>query len=562
MDVRDRKKRQWAGFLDSLFSTAALARESSSRNELGIENAPSIADRAFLRAAVSPPTDTPPFSAFILAIDQVSHLSVASISSDENPSRWPPGGFGELFTVALPMALSSSTQSMMHVVDRVFLTWEHKDSVAAALPAGILFWSCLSLPIGVVSYLNAFVAQYEGARRPDRVSASIWQGIYFSIICGALLVCPAFWSNQIFEFVGHSETVWPREADYFRWLCFGGISSILPAALSCFFSGRGQTMVVLAVNASSLLVNAGLDWMLIFGKGPFPAMGIAGAAIATNLANVYAIACYAAMLYPYAVNSQYRFWQHRAFDRDLMSDLLRFGGPSGLQMFLDVAGFTAFIMIIGWIGPSELAATNIAFNLNSLAFTPVLGVGIAVSTLVGQRIGEGRPELAAKSTWKGFILGGGIMVVCGAIYVLFPQILLSPYGLYADAEDFRSTREIVTLLLRFVALYSFFDAMAIVFGSAIRSAGDTLFSMAMTCACAWGLLVIPTYWTWKSHNPESGTDGLLFWSWIWCSVYVITLGFAFLGRFLGGRWMTMSIIHRAKPAASSALETDIGRTIA
>ena len=328
------------------------------------------------------------------------------ISTDAGIARRCAGSFAELLVVAIPMAMSSSTQSLMHVVDRIFLTWDSKESVAAALPAGILFWSCLSLPMGIVSYLNAFVAQYEGAKRPDRVSASVWQGIYFALICGLLLMIPSIWSTPIFRAVGHTPEVWPLEATYFGWLCLGGVAAITPVALSCFFSGRGQTMIVLMVNVSSVLVNAGLDWALIFGKGPFPRLGIAGAAIATNLANVYAALCYIGLLYWYSKNGPYRFWGHRAFDRGLMRDLLQFGGPSGLQMFLDVAGFTAFIMIIGWIGPSELAATNIAFNLNTLAFTPVIGVGIAVATLVGQRIGEGRPELAASSTWKGFVLGG------------------------------------------------------------------------------------------------------------------------------------------------------------
>ena len=450
----------------------------------------------------------------------------------------------------------------MHVVDRVFLTWDSKDSVAAALPAGILFWSCLSLPIGAVSYLNAFVAQYDGAKQPDRVSASVWQGIYFSILCGLLLMIPAIWSQEIFQLIGHSPEVWPHEATYFHWLCLGGLSAMLPAALSCFFSGRGQTVVVLVVNASSVLVNAGLDWSMIFGHGPFPKMGIAGAAIATNLANVYATLCYVGMLYWYSIRGPYRFWDPRGLDRKLMRDLWRFGGPSGLQMFLDVAGFTAFIVIIGWIGPNELAATNIAFNLNSLAFTPVIGVGIAVSTLVGQRIGEGRPHLAAKSTWKGFALGGGIMLFSGTIYVFFPSILLFPYALYADDRDFAKTREIVIILLRFVALYSFFDAMAIVFGSAIRAAGDTVFSMIVTCACAWCLLVLPTFLTWRIYKPDPGSNAILMWSWIWCSIYVITLGFVFLGRFLGGRWMTMSIIEQPTNTTSPVVDGDIARTLA
>ena len=478
-------------------------------------------------------------------------MTLDSAPAVDQPSRYRAGGFAELLVVALPMVLSSSTQSLMHVVDRVFLTWDAKESVAAALPAGILFWSCLSLPMGVVSYLNAFVAQYEGANRPDRVSASVWQGIYFSLACGVLLMIPALWADDLFRFVGHTPDVWPLEATYFRWLCLGGASAILPAALACFFSGRGQTLIVLMVNASSVLVNAGLDWAMIFGKGPFPKMGIAGAAIATNLANVYACVCYTGLLYWYSVRGPYRFWEHRQFDRVLMKDLFRFGGPSGLQMFLDVAGFTAFIMIIGWIGPGELAASNIAFNLNTLAFTPVIGVGIAVATLVGQRIGEGRPELAASSTWKGFFLGGGIMLACGFVYVFFPQVLLIPYAMYADDKDFQATREIVVVLLRFVALYSFFDAMAIIFGSAVRAAGDTVFSMMVTCACAWGILVIPSYLTWKLYKPD------LLACWGWCSLYVIVLGFAFLGRFLSGRWKTMSIIHKEESPANSPSSDDI-----
>ena len=334
---------------------------------------------------------------------------------DHSTGRWPVGSYRELLSVALPMVVSASTQSMMHVVDRIFLTWESKESVAAALPAGILFWSLLSLPMGIVSYMNAFVAQYEGARKPHHVSGSVWQGIYFSIICGLLLIIPAFWSRDIFQFIGHDDKIWPLEAICFEWLCYGGLFALLPAAMACFFSGRGQTLVVLLVNASAVLVNVILDWALIFGKGPFPEMGIAGAALATNLANVYACCCYSFLLFRYSVQGPYQFWNYRNFDRKLFRDLLKFGGPSGLQMFLDVAGFTAFIMIIGWIGPNELAASNIAFNLNTLAFTPVIGVGIAVSTLVGQRIGEGRPQFAAQSTWKGFVLGGGIMFFCGMV---------------------------------------------------------------------------------------------------------------------------------------------------
>ena len=454
----------------------------------------------------------------------------------------PAGGYRELLAIAIPMVLSASTQSMMHFVDRMFLTWYSGKAMAAALPAGILLWSCLSLPFGIVSYANAFVAQYDGAKQPARVSASIWQAVYFAVGLGLLMMLPALFADGIFEAIGHEPAVQVFEAEYFSWLCLGVVPTLLPAALSCYFSGRGQTRMVLLVNASSVLVNAALDSVLIFGWGPFPRWGVAGAAIATNLANVYATVCYILLLTRSEPRLGYSFWRHWRFDRVLSWDLLRFGGASGLQMFLDVAGFTAFMMIIGLIGTRELEATNIAFTLNHLAFSPVIGVGIAVSTLVGQRIGEGRPEVAARSAIRGFVLAGGIMLACGSVYVFAPQLLLAPYAYRAESANFAEVRGMVVQLLRFVALYSFFDAMAIVFGAAVRAAGDTLFSMVVTCVCAWGLLVLPTYLTWKYYGQD-----LLFWSWVWCSVYVMTLGFVFVVRFAGGKWKSMSVMEPAPP---------------
>jgi MATE family multidrug resistance protein len=375
----------------------------------------------------------------------------------------------------------------------------------------------------------------------------------------------------LFRFIGHSGTVQKLEVEYFYWICLGGIPALLSAALSCFFSGRGQTILVFAVNALSLLVNAVLDYIMIFGWGPIPRMGMAGAAIATNLASVVAVICFLFLLTRHDARVTYSFWKHWRLDTLLMKDLFKFGIPSGLQMFLDVAGFTAFMMMIGWIGERELAATNIAFNLNTLAFIPVIGVGIAVSTLVGQRIGEGRPEIAAKSVRKGFVLAAGIMLFCGAVYVLAPQVLLAPYEYGANRHseltndieaamtgdpskkpDFAEVRSVVVLLLRFVAIYSFFDAMAIIFGSAIRAAGDTIFSMIVTFLCAWGLLVLPTWLTWN-YLGKNHPDELLFWSWIWCSIYVSALGLIYYARFQGGRWKSMTVIEPESALDSSVV---------
>ncbi len=457
---------------------------------------------------------------------------------------YSPGSYRELLVIAVPLMLSAATQSLMHIIDRIFLAWHSQSALAAALPAGILYWTCLSLPFGIASYVNTFVAQYDGAGKPDRVAASVWQGIYFALAMGGLLMLAVPFSHEIFNAIGHGTEIAHHEAVYFGWLCLGGIPAVLSAVLSAFYSGRGQTWVVLAVNSTIVAVSAVLDYAFIFGWGPIPGWGIAGAAMTDVIGTTLGVVIFLCLILSPANCRKYPFHKAWRFDRTLQFDLFKFGGPNGLQMFIDVAGFAAFMMIIGWIGERELAATNIAFNLNTLAFIPVIGMGIAVSTLVGQRIGEGRPELATASTWKGFFLAGGYMLAFGAIYTLLPDLLIAPYSAKADAVEFESIHETVIILLRFVAVYSVFDAMVIVFGSAIRGAGDTRFAMCVSLLSAGLLLVLPTYSVWKYYGPN------LFWSWSICAAYVMILGFIYLARFQQGKWRSMNVIHRGeKPSA-------------
>lgn len=450
----------------------------------------------------------------------------------------PAGSLKEVALVAAPMILSFAVQSLMHVVDRVFLYWYDARAMAAAMPAGILFWSALSLAHGTAQYTNTFVAQYEGANQPHRVAAAMWQGVYFSLIAGGLLTLLFPFADDIFRFVGHSPDIAAFEASYFKCLCLGGVPTVVMTALTCFFSGRGETHIVFWVNVSAVLVNAVLDWALIFGRGPFLEWGVAGAAIATSIANLWAMSLFLALFLRPKNRLKYNLLGNARFDAELTGRMLRYGLPNGLLMFIDVAGFTVFLFVIGWIGDKELAATTIAFNLNSLAFTPVVGCGIAVSTLVGQRIGERRVDLAQRTAHRGFLLAGTYMLLAGAVYVGLPELLMKPYSAYEGGEQMAELRPTVVLLLRFVALYSFFDAMAIVYGSAIRGAGDTRFSMIFMTACAWCLLVLPTWLTWRYYEKS------LLLCWIYCSIYVITLGIGFWLRFQTGRWRTMSVIEQ------------------
>lgn len=454
------------------------------------------------------------------------------------------GSLRELLRIAIPLMISSGSVSVMHLANRIFLTWYSLDSVAAVLPAGILHWTIISLIFGTVQYANTFVAQYEGAGRRDRVATAVWQGIYLAASGGVLVNLIALYASPLFDAIGHEPAIAKLEAEYFGTLCFSSLPMLLTAAMTCFFSGRGKTRVVMMVNVVGVSVNILSDYLLIFGNGPFPEMGIRGAGISTVLAQTVECLMLGWLFFQARPRAEYGTFRNRAFDRDLFARFVKFGFPQGLHFFLDVASFAVFMQLVGQLGKTELAATNLAFNLNTLAFIPMLGLGTAVSTLVGKRIGEGRPELAVRTTWTAFKVSAAYMLTFAAIYVLLPELILRPYFYFdSNAVDSAPLRAQVTELLRFVAVYCFFDAMGIVFGFAIRGAGDTRFALIFSCLAAWTLMVLPTVVCLKWF------DGGLRACWWFCTIYIIALGCGFLARFLAGHWKSMRVIE-ATPSST------------
>ena len=314
--------------------------------------------------------------------------------------RWgAEGGYREFLTLAIPLILSTAAWSVQHFVDRVFLAWYSTEALAAALPAGMANFVIASLFIGVASYVNTFVAQYVGAKRLERVGPAVWQGAYLAVLSGLVGLGVAWQSGAIFDLVGHDTAIRDEEVVYFRILCYGLFPLILSTTASCFFSGRGKTLTVLAVNASATALNIALDYGLIFGHWGLPAWGIRGAAWATNIAALFSAVLFGVLLLQRRYRDEFDTLGGWRPDRDLFLRLLRFGGPNGLNYMFDMVAFSFFILVVGRKGTLELTATNLAFSVNSLAFMPLLGGGIAVSTMVGQRLGRDDPDAAEYCTW-------------------------------------------------------------------------------------------------------------------------------------------------------------------
>ena len=171
----------------------------------------------------------------------------------------------------------------------------------------------------------------------------------------------------------------------------------------------------------------------------------------------------------------------------------------------------------------------------------MMGLGQAVSILVGQRLGANRADLAERSAYTGLKWVFGYMCSVAAVYVLFPGVLVAAFRGNSDAESFAAVAAIVPSLLLCVAVYSVADSINVTFSFALRGAGDTRFVSLLTFALAWPIMVVPTY------VVVSG-GGSIYWAWGFATAYIVAMSVCFFFRFRSGRWKTMRVIEAA-PAA-------------
>lgn len=296
--------------------------------------------------------------------------------------RFGSASMTQVLRVALPLIVASSGHALRLFADRVMLARYSQSSIAAALPAGMMSFVGMSLFIGTAGYVNTFVAQFTGAGQTRRVGLAVWQGLYLSLLGGLAMQAPALWAPQIFAWAGHAPDVQAEQVVYFRILCQFAFAGIALATLNGFWSGRGRTRTVMAIELCCAGANVLFNALFIFGRLGFPRMGIYGAGLATGLSNLLGMIVMLALFLRRTHRSRYGTWPGRTLDMPLLRRVLRFGFPNGLQFMLDMLAFNLFVVFLGRAGAVALEAAGIAFGLNALAFLPIVGMGMAVSILV------------------------------------------------------------------------------------------------------------------------------------------------------------------------------------
>jgi MATE family multidrug resistance protein len=451
-----------------------------------------------------------------------------------------PGGSRELLALATPLVVSQGFMTVQVFLDTVLLAWHDQREMAASFPAVMWYWLFFGLLQVTAGYTSTFVAQYTGARRPRRVGPAVWQGIHFSVLAGVLFLVMIPAAPFLIGLGGHSPALQEQEAKYLRCLALAALPMLVMGAVNGFFSGRGQTWTVLGIEAFGTLVNISLALLLIFGRAGFPELGIVGAGLATAAGSWASALLALGLLLRPRYRAEFATASGWRPERELFGRLLRYGGPAGMQVFLDVLVFHLFTQLIGRLGEAAMGATTLTVRLNMVAFLPMMGLGQAICILVGQRLGADRPDLAEKSAYTGLKWVFGYMCVIATIYVTMPGVLVAMFEGGRDPEVFARVAELVPTMLLCVAIFSLADAVNVSFAFALRGAGDTWFVSLLTFCLAWPIMVVPTFLV-----VLAGAS--VYWAWVFATAHIIAMAVCFFFRFRSGKWKTMRVIEAATP---------------
>ena len=441
-----------------------------------------------------------------------------------------------MWRIAAPLILSMGSFTVMQFCDRVFLSRYSSVTIQAALPAGALAHSFVCLFQALAGYAGTFAAQYHGAKHARGCVLSTIQGLWLAAASWPFILALIPLGCWLLTLGGHVTAVLAAEKTYFIILMAGGVMVPLNAAVGGFFMGVGRTQINMIANAVGCLTNILLNYVMIFGHWGFPEMGIAGAAYATIISGFFTFFLQLAV---FACEKTVRTMGYPAVlkaDFTLMRRIVRFGAPSGLQLLMDIGSFTLFIILTGRLGELALAASNIAFSINNLAFAPLLGFGMAAATVVGQHQGGRRPEAAERAAYTAQKMAWIYMAVIGLTFILLPNFY---FALFRPKSAAFSSEELLTLgrsMLWLMAAWGMLDAVTIVFSGALKGAGDTRFVMIYMVLGGWLILVPGTV---LLLHLGCGILTL----WVWLAAYISVLAVGCWWRWRSGVWKQIRVIE-------------------
>lgn len=392
----------------------------------------------------------------------------------------------DVLLLAVPMVLETAMESLFAVVDVYFVSRLGPSAVATvALTESMLtlvFTVALGLSIGV----TATVARRIGEKDPDGAARATVQALLLGVLIAAAIgIGGALQAENLLALMGASPEV-IEHSIYTKIMLGGNATLLLLFLVNAAFRGAGDAVVAMRVLWLANGINIFLDPALIFGWGPFPELGIAGAAIATNIGRGIAVIAQLWLLFRPGKRLQLA-WKHLAVNLALMWRLVRLSGTGMFQVFIGMASWVGLIRILAGFGDEVLAGYAVGIRLILFALLPSWGMSNAAATMVGQNLGAGRPDRAEAAVWRAGLYNVVFLGSIGVIFIVFAPQLVAFFT--TEPEPLRWGIR----CLRIVSSGFLFYAYGLVLTQSFNGAGDAWTPTWINLLCFW-LFELPFAW--------------------------------------------------------------------
>ena len=395
-----------------------------------------------------------------------------------------------IILLAVPMVMEMVMESLFAIVDVFWVSKLGADAIAAVGLTESLLALVYALAMGIAMAATATVARRVGEKRPDEAARAAAQalilGVLFSLPIGLVGV---IYAKELLHAIGGSPAVVAVGTPYFALTMASNITILGLFVINAIFRGAGDAAVAMRVLWFANALNIVLGPLFIFGIGPFPRLGVTGAAVATTIGRGLGVVVQLFLLFGGRGRIVIRR-EHFAPDRATLATMSGIAASGTLQSLIGTASWIGLVRILSSFGSAALAGYTIGMRLVMFAILPSWGLSNAAATMVGQNLGADKPERAEAAVHRAGLWNTIVLGIIGMIFVVFAGPICAPFAPPASNPDvFRYA----VSSLRITSCGFLFYGYGMVFGQAFNGAGDTWTPTWLNLACFWAF-EIPLAW--------------------------------------------------------------------
>jgi multidrug resistance protein, MATE family len=371
-----------------------------------------------------------------------------------------------LVALALPIVAVQVGLMMMGVVDTLMVGRVSAAALAAVALGNIYFFSVAIFGMGVLFALDPIISQAVGARDDAAIARGLQRGLVLAVVLAGLSLAPLLAVEPLVVLLRQPPDVVPMAAGYVYAATPGIFAFLGFVVLRQTLQAMDLVRPIVATIVLANVVNAALNWVLVFGHLGFPALGPVGTGWASTISRWTMLLGLVVLTLPH-LGPYFRPAGWAVLRARPLLRILRLGVPVGAQLELELGAFAAVAVVMGWIGTVEMAGHQIAINLASLTFMVPVGIAQAASVRVGQAVGRDAPASARASARSALLIGTGFMAMTAAAFLLLPGPLAALYT--TDP----AVVLIAVALIPVAGMFQIFDGVQVVAAGVLRGVGDT-----------------------------------------------------------------------------------------